>query len=65
MIYVTRQEGDSLTKVVSTFMKRSKKANVVARGRKTKHFSKKISHLKKKVKAINIANYAEAQKSVF
>ncbi len=65
MIYVSRQEGDSTTKVVSKFMKRSKKANVVARARKTKHFTKAISHLKKKTKAMNSANYAEKQKTVF
>ena len=65
MIYVSRQEGDSPTKVVSQFMKRSKKANVVARCRKTKYFSKPLSHLKKKTKAINTARYIENQKTVF
>ncbi len=65
MIYVTRQEGDSTTKIVSKFMKRTKKSNLVARSRKTKHFSKAISHLKKKTKAINTANYIEKQKTVF
>jgi hypothetical protein len=65
MIFVSRQEGDSTSKVVSKFMKRSKKANVVARARKTKHFTKAISHLKKKTKAMNSASYAEKQKTVF
>jgi ribosomal protein S21 len=65
MIYVLRNEGDSATKVVSMFMKRSKKANVVARARKTKYFAKPLSHLKKKTKAINTAKYLENQKTVF
>jgi hypothetical protein len=65
MIYVSRQEGDSTTKVVSKFMKRAKKSNLVARSRKTKHFSKAISHLKKKTKAMNSAKYLEEQKTVF
>lgn len=65
MIHVSRQEGDSTTKIVSKFMKRTKKSNLVARARKTKHFSKPISHLKKKTKAINSANYIEKQKTVF
>jgi hypothetical protein len=57
MIVVKRNTEDSSQKVLSTFVKRVKKSNLVARMRKIKHYSKALSHLQKKRKAIRGAEY--------
>jgi hypothetical protein len=61
MIFVKKNREDSSQKVVSMFLKRVKKSNLIARKRKTKHAEKPLSHLEKKRKAMRIANYAENQ----
>jgi hypothetical protein len=57
MIHVKRTGEDSDTKVVGKFMRRVKASNLVARARKTKHRSKKPSHLVLKRKAVRKADY--------
>jgi hypothetical protein len=61
MITVVRTEKDTTQKVISSFMKRAKKYNLVQRARKTKYFGKALSHLKKKTKAINTAKFFAAK----
>jgi len=64
MIVVKRNNDESSQKVVSTFLKRVKKYNLVARKRKTKFSAKPASHLQKKRKAIRSAEYEARQKIV-
>lgn len=59
MIFVKKSREDSNQKVVSLFLKRVKKSNLIARKRKTKHTEKPLSDLEKKRKAIRVAKYAE------
>jgi hypothetical protein len=61
MIFVKKNREDSNQKVVSLFLKRVKKSNLIARKRKTKHTEKPISDLEKKRKAIRQARYLENQ----
>lgn len=55
MINVVRKDGETSAKVIQAFTKRVRKYNTVARARKTKYFSKPLSHQKKKMKAIQTA----------
>lgn len=57
MIYVTRKEGESSTKVVSGFLKRVKRSNMIARARKTRYFSKKRTERIQKDKALKTVKY--------
>ncbi len=61
MIFVKKNREDSNQKVVSLFLKRVKKSNLIARKRKTKHTEKPLSDLEKKRKAMRQANYLENQ----
>lgn len=61
MITVKRGNEDSSQKVVSLFLKRVKKSNLIARKRKTQYNSKDLSHLQKKLKAMRRAKYADEQ----
>jgi GMP synthase PP-ATPase subunit len=61
MIYVKRNQEESSQKVISTFLKRVKKSNLVNRKRKTQFATKPISDLEKKRKAIRSAEYAVKQ----
>jgi hypothetical protein len=61
MIYVKRNQEESSQKVISTFLKRVKKSNLVNRKRKTQFANKQISDLEKKRKAIRRASYAAKQ----
>jgi len=63
MIKVVKKDGDNNQKVIGTFLKRVKKANQVNRIRKSKFAPGNVSHLKKKRKAMRIADYAEKQKT--
>ena len=60
MIFVTRKEGENSSKVVSTFLKRVKKSNLIARSRKTRTFSKKRTARIAKEKAIKTDKYLKA-----
>ncbi len=57
MIYVKRGQNDTPQKVIGAFLKRVKKSSLVARKRKTKHYSKPSSDLVKKRKALMRAGY--------
>jgi len=57
MITVKRQQDQSSQKVVSTFLKRVKKSNSLARCRKTRYHVKDIPDLVQKLKAIRTADY--------
>ena len=59
MIYVKRHSGDSSQKVVSLFLKRVKKRKLVAHKRNTTYWTKPISDLKKKRKAIRKASFLQ------
>ena len=59
MIYVKRNADESSQKVISSFLKRVKKSNLVSRRRKTQVATKPLSYLKRKKKAMRIAKYAE------
>lgn len=61
MILVKRTTDDSSQKVISTFLKRVKKSNLVARKRKTQHKNKPLSDLQKKRKAVRKAEYLAKQ----
>jgi membrane-bound lytic murein transglycosylase B len=63
MILVKRGQNDTSQKVVSNFLKRVKKSSLVTRKRKTKHFSKPLSDLAQKRKAISTAKFL-AQKEI-
>ena len=58
MITVKRKKDESSQKLVSMFLKRTKRANTVNRKRKTQFRSKKKSPLEKKRRAMRIADYA-------
>jgi hypothetical protein len=62
MILVKKNADESSQKVISTFLKRVKKSNLVARKRKTRYHSKGISKLEQKKKAIRTAKWLEKQK---
>ncbi|GAB4149564.1 MAG: hypothetical protein OHK0017_13780 [Patescibacteria group bacterium] len=49
----------SSTKIVSTFLKRSKKSNIVNRIKKIKYFQKEMGTLQKKRKALGRKKYEE------
>lgn len=57
MIFVTRKDEENSQKVVATFLKRSKKANTVARARKTKYHNKKDTSRMTKAKALRTVNW--------
>jgi hypothetical protein len=59
MILVKRQPEESTQKVVSNFLKRVKRSNLVARKRKTQHFTKHISKLMQHKKAVRREKYLE------
>lgn len=61
MITVKRNTEDTPQKVVSTFLKRVKKSNLVSRKRKIQVLVKPLSHLEKKRKALRKAKYFETQ----
>jgi hypothetical protein len=61
MIYVKRNNEDSSQKVISSFAKRVKKSNLVARKRKTQHLTKPLSDLQKNRKAVRSAAYYAKQ----
>jgi len=64
MITVQRQETQTSQKVVSTFLKRVKKSNTMARLRKSRYYSKALSTLKKKRKAISTAKYKSEEELI-
>ncbi len=64
MILVKRNQEDSSQKVISTFLKRVKKSNLVARKRKIQHLVKPLSKLQKKIKAVRKAAYLAKQEIV-
>jgi hypothetical protein len=64
MIKVIKGENDSNTKVISTFIKRSKKANISARKRKIEFRPEKISQVAIKAKAIRTAEYIKNQEII-
>jgi len=53
MIHTTKHNDESSQKVISNFIKRVKKYNLVARKRKTQVVTKDLSYLKRKRKAIS------------
>ena len=57
MITVKRQQDQSSQKVVSTFLKRVKKSNSMARARKSRYHTKPLSDLIQKSKAIKTADF--------
>ena len=59
MILVKRQPEDSTQKVVSNFLKRVKKSNLVARKRKTQYFARSVSKLVAHRKAVRREKYLE------
>ena len=59
MILVKREKDETTQKVVNTFMKRAKKANIVARARKTQVNPEIPSHLAKKKKKLKQVKYLE------
>jgi hypothetical protein len=61
MITVRRQTEDTPQKVVSTFLKRVKKSNLVSRKRKIQILIKPLSHLEKKRKAMRKFKYLATQ----
>lgn len=61
LIFVKRSGDESSQKVISTFLKRVKKTNLVNRKRKTQFHSKQASSLAKKKKAVRTAKYLEQQ----
>jgi hypothetical protein len=63
MIFVKRTGETTSQKVITAFIKRAKKYNLVARKRKTTNFTKAISELQKHRKAVRKAKYLEAQLS--
>lgn len=59
---IVKKVGETTTqKVISSFIKRAKKYNIVARVRKTAHYLKPISDLMAKRKAIRKAKYLDEQ----
>jgi hypothetical protein len=64
MINVTRNNEDSNQKLISTFLKRVKKSNLVARKRKTQFAPAKVAKLRKKRKALSRIDYDEKQKMI-
>lgn len=63
MILVKRVGDSTSQKVVSMFMKRAKKYNIVARKRKTQNYVPPMKGLALKRKAVRKAQYLEAQAS--
>jgi hypothetical protein len=63
MIVVKRAADSTSQKVITAFIKRAKKYNIVARKRKTSNYTKPISDLKQKLKALRKVRYLEAQAS--
>lgn len=63
MIKVVKKEEDNNQKIVGTFLKRVKKANQINRIRKTKDYSKSLSALQQKKKALRIAAYKVKQEN--
>lgn len=61
MITVRRSTEDTPQKVVSTFLKRVKKSNLVSRKRKIQILIKPLSHLEKKRKALRKSTYLVTQ----
>jgi hypothetical protein len=61
MITVRRNPEDTPQKVVSMFLKRVKKSNLVSRKRKIQILIKPLSHLEKKRKALRKSKYLETQ----
>lgn len=65
MIYVNRHSNeDSSQKIVSNFMKRVKKYNLVSRKRKTQVEPPKLSKLKRKRKALQKIAYDAKKKMI-
>ena len=62
MIVVKKKEGETSQKMVSTFLRRVKKSNLVSRFRKTRHHSKKRTKRVAKIKALTTVNYLEKNK---
>jgi hypothetical protein len=63
MIFVKKNTDDSSQKVISTFVKRVKKSNLVSRKRKIEFLVKPHSQLRKKRKALQRQAY-QAKKSL-
>lgn len=61
MITVRKNAEDTPQKVVSTFLKRVKKSNLVSRKRKIQVLIKPLSHLEKKRKALRKSSYLASQ----
>ncbi len=59
MILVKRQPEDSTQKIVSNFLKRVKKSNLVARKRKTQYFTSKPNKLFRHLKAVRKRKYLD------
>lgn len=57
MIQTIKHADESSQKVISTFIKRVKKYNLVARKRKTQVTTKDLSYLKRKRKALSRLSY--------
>lgn len=64
MIHVKRTTDESSQKIIGSFLKRVKKFNLIARKRKTQNYSKPISTLRKKQKAIRQAIYKQKQEII-
>jgi hypothetical protein len=60
MIFVTRKEGESSTKVVGNFLKRVKKSNMMQRARKTQNHTKKRTARIAKEKALKTVKWLKA-----
>ncbi len=63
MIFIKKNSEITTQKLVSLFIKRVKKSNLVARKRKTANYIKPISKLQQHRKAVRKAKYLEAQVS--
>jgi hypothetical protein len=60
MIKVVRVENQTTQKVVSSFLKRAKKFNLVARKRKSKFMPEPESYYKRKMKTLKKLEYIAA-----
>ena len=65
MIIVKRKDDENSQKTVSTFLRRSKKANTVSRLRRSKHHTKQGTNKKKRLakeKKMRMLKWAEENK---
>lgn len=62
MIHTTKHNDESSQKVISNFIKRVKKYNLVSRKRKTQVLTKPLSYLRRKRKALSRITFETKKK---